>query len=265
MSESTRATVAEPQAKTEKARSESRTPDAQQHATGLEAQILHRQKTIGNRAVQRLIKSGSLQSPLKTTSSARRNAPEPVTDISSRELERQTSDAGSSAAVHSGAPEFEIPRAASPRGSTVGPAIQKQTIRPTQTARPNQIHRHWYNISLPGGYELDPSWSGIKTAAGVVKDAAVDAFDWIVDKIKSLVSEAWDWLSEKWHDLENLVASAMKSVESALGAIVRFFLSPLGSLANAIMSLDSQAVDKAWKVLSGIVTTVSNGFKATID
>src|SRR5258708_15689489 len=135
MSESTRATVAEPQAKTEKARSESRTPDAQQHATGLEAQILHRQKTIGNRAVQRLIKSGSLQSPLKTTSSARRNAPEPVTDISSREIERQTSDAGASVAVRSGPQAFEVPRAASSRGSTAGPAIQKQTIRRSQSAR----------------------------------------------------------------------------------------------------------------------------------
>jgi hypothetical protein len=31
------------------------------------------------------------------------------------------------------------------------------------------------------------------------------------------------------------------------------------------MSFDSQAVDSAWKVLSGVITWVSNGFKATID
>ena len=149
---------------------------------------------------------------------------------------------------------------------TAASAIQKQAIQPTQSAGPNQIHRAWYNVSIPfTDYEFDPSIDGIKTAAGLAKDAAVSAFDWIVDKIKGLVSDAWDWLSKEWDKLKNLVASAMTAVESALGKIISFFMSPLNALADAIMSFDSQAVDKAWKVLSGIVTSVSNGFKATID
>lgn len=263
MSESVRATIAEPQPKAEKARSENRTPDGPQHPTGLQAQILHQQKTIGNRAVQRLIMSGSLHAPVKPPSTQRKTQ-EPSSGASAQTSNSQASEISPSAAPGSGRPEFQIPRATTQVGPSSGGAPPKQAMRVTQSAATNRIHRHWYNVSV-GGYEFDPSIEGIKTAAGLVKDAAVDAFDWIVDKIKGLVSDGIDWLTEKWHDLENLVGSAMHSVESALGSIVRFFLSPLNSLADAIMSFDSQAVDKAWKVLSGIVTTVSNGFKATID
>jgi hypothetical protein len=263
MSESVRATIAEPQPKAEKARSENRTPDGHQHPTGLQAQILHQQKTIGNRAVQRLIMSGSLHAPVKPPSTHRKTQ-EPSLDASAQTSNSQVSATSPLAARGSGRPGFQIPRAITQVGPSSVGAPPKQAMRVTQGAATNRIHRHWYNVSV-GGYEFDPSIEGIKTAAGLVKDAAVDASDWIVDKIKGLVSDGVDWLTEKWHDLENLVGSAMHSVESALGAIVRFFLSPLNALADAIMSFDSQAVDKAWKVLSGIVTTVSNGFKATID
>src|SRR6516162_4128661 len=265
MSESTRATVAEPQAKTEAPRSETKKSEERSQSTGFEAQILHRQKTIGNRAVQRLIKSGSLHVPLKAPSPAARKSPQPVADISLGVIDRQAAEVNSPTALTSGPPEFQVPPATGP-AAPASPASQKQEIRSTQSAGPTRIDRHWYNISIPfTDYEFDPSIEGVKTAAGLVKDAAVSAFDWIVDKIKGLVSDAWDWLTKEWDKLKNLIASAMNAVESALGKIVSFFLSPLSALADAIMSLDSQAVDKAWKVLSGIVSSVSNGFKATID
>ncbi|MEU5342944.1 DUF4157 domain-containing protein [Streptomyces sp. NPDC020766] len=63
-----------------------------------------------------------------------------------------------------------------------GTAVQRpmrgeSQVRSDATAgsRAPHIQGAWYNVSIPfTDYEFDPSWSGIKTAAGLVKDVAVD-------------------------------------------------------------------------------------------
>ena len=52
------------------------------------------------------------------------------------------------------------------------------------TSETPDIQAAWYNFSIPfTDYEFDPSISGIKTAAGVVKDAAVDSAVWVKDQV----------------------------------------------------------------------------------
>ncbi len=135
-----------------------------------------------------------------------------------------------------------------------GPGLVNGTNMPT-------IQRAWYNIPLPFGYELDPSWEGVKTAATVVKDVAAEALQRIVDEIKDLVDGALAWLGEQWESLKGLMWSAFKAAKDAFGNIVSFFLSPLGLLTDALMRLDAAALSKSWATLSSVVTRVANGFK----
>lgn len=123
------------------------------------------------------------------------------------------------------------------------------------------IQRDWYNIPLPFGYELDPSWEGIKTAATIVKDTAAEGLQWVVDQITDLVHEALAWLGEQWESLKGLMRSAFNAAKDALGNIVSFFLSPLGLLTDALMRLDPAALSKSWAAFSSVVTSVANGFK----
>jgi hypothetical protein len=134
------------------------------------------------------------------------------------------------------------------------PGIVTATNAPT-------IQRAWYNIPLPFGYELDPSWEGIKTAATVVKDTAAEALQWVVDQITDLVKEAVAWLGDQWESLKGLMRSAFNSAKKAFGNIVSFFLSPLGFLTDALMRLDPAALSRSWATFSSVVTSVANGFK----
>lgn len=136
----------------------------------------------------------------------------------------------------------------------VNPGIVTATNAPT-------IQRAWYNIPLPFGYELDPSWEGIKTAATVVKDTAAEGLQWVVDQITDLVHEALAWLGEQWESLKGLMRSAFNAAKDAFGNIVSFFLSPLGLLTDALMRLDPAALSKSWAAFSSVVTSVANGFK----
>ncbi|GLP67969.1 hypothetical protein TUSST3_45910 [Streptomyces sp. TUS-ST3] len=57
------------------------------------------------------------------------------------------------------------------------PKRSESQARPDVTAdsRAPNIQEAWYNVSIPfTEYEFDPSWSGVKTAVGLVKDVAVD-------------------------------------------------------------------------------------------
>jgi hypothetical protein len=116
-------------------------------------------------------------------------------------------------------------------------------------------------FDLPFGYETDFSWEGVKTAAGVVRDKAEDALNWIVEQITDLANEAKAWLGEQWDNLKALMWSAFNAAKDAFGKLTAFFLSPLGLLGEALMHLDPAALSKSWAAFSAVVARVGNGFK----
>ncbi|MDM0047926.1 hypothetical protein [Variovorax sp. J22R115] len=140
------------------------------------------------------------------------------------------------------------------------------TALPRHASNSPRIQNAWYNFDIPfTDYQFDPSLEGIKTAATVVKDKAVEAFDWIVDQIKDLVNSGIEWLKDKWNSIESFATSALDAATKSFTNIVGFFKNPLGFLTNALMSLDAQAIEKAWATFSGLISTVANGFKAMTD
>jgi hypothetical protein len=67
----------------------------------------------------------------------------------------------------------------------------------------------WYNVSIPGtDYEFDPSWSGIKTAAGLVKDVAVD----VGHGIGAAAEKIWDVGKVLWQIAEVLYNGAVHAL-----------------------------------------------------
>ncbi|HEX3958120.1 MAG TPA: DUF4157 domain-containing protein [Trebonia sp.] len=77
------------------------------------------------------------------------------------------------------------------QGSDVRRATTGRTgTRPEATVgSAPDVQGAWYNIGIPGtDYEFDPSWSGIKTAAGLAKDAAVD----VGHGIGTAAEKVWD-------------------------------------------------------------------------
>ena len=128
------------------------------------------------------------------------------------------------------------------------------------------IHRAWYNFDIPfTDYQFDPSLEGIKTAAGVVKDAAVAGLEWIVDEITSLVDSGIQWVSERWDGIQKFASSAFNAARDSFTNIIAFIKNPLGFLADAFMSLDAQVVARGMGEVLGIVSTVANGFKLVTD
>ncbi len=150
------------------------------------------------------------------------------------------------------------------------PAVKADHVPPPSIARlpttSPHIQRAWYNFSIPGtDYEFDPSIEGVKTAAGVVKDAAVSAFDWIVDEIESLVNAGIDWLKEKWNELKEYVKSELAGAQEFFTNIIAKVTSPLAFVANAIMNFDAQWLETAWATFSALLDKLANGFKAIAD
>jgi hypothetical protein len=117
-------------------------------------------------------------------------------------------------------------------------------------------------FDLPFGYETDFSWEGVKTAAGVVRDAAEEAIDWIVDEIRDLANSAMAWLREQWENLKGLVRAAFNGLKDMFGRITSFFLSPLQLVADAFTRLDPKALSRSWQAFAAVVTRVGEGFKA---
>jgi len=266
MPESVRDTASKTDVKVEKAVAEDRAPEVRPHPANLHAQLLFQQKTVGNRAVQRLIKSGSLHPHLKVTPPPRRQSPERDEEMSLQPVHNQTVKRDiDNVPLQSDRAAHKIPRITQP-GSLLGFHSPETNLHPKQNTGTPNIHRAWYNFDIPfTDYQFDPSLEGIKTAANVVKDTAVSGFEWIVDEIKGLVSSGIDWLSEKWNALQDFASSALEAAKSSFTDIVGLLKSPLNVIADAIMSLDAQAVSKAWAKFSGFITTVSNGFKAMTD
>jgi hypothetical protein len=67
----------------------------------------------------------------------------------------------------------------------------------------------WYNIGIPGtDYEFDPSWSGIKTAAGLAKDAAID----VGHGIGAAAEKVWDVGKVLWQIAKVLYNGAVHAL-----------------------------------------------------
>ena len=146
------------------------------------------------------------------------------------------------------------------------PSALSAKIAIRQTTHVPKVQTAWYNFDIPfTDYQFDPSLEGIKTAAGVVRDTAAAGLEWIVDQIKDLVDSGIEWLKDKWESIQQLASSAFERLKASFTDIIRFIKSPLSFIANAIMSLDAQALSNAWATFSRIVTSVSNGFKALAD
>lgn len=136
---------------------------------------------------------------------------------------------------------------------------QLRTHQPT-------IQADWYNFDIPfTDYQFDPSLQGVKNAANIVKETAVESVEWIVDEIKGLVSSGIDWLTEKWNSLKEFAASSFDTVKKAFTDILAFIQSPLSFIANAILSFDAQSLVAAWAGFTAFVSGVGKGFKAATD
>lgn len=138
-----------------------------------------------------------------------------------------------------------------------------QTVSATPGPR---LQPAWYNFDIPfTDYQFDPSIEGLKTAAGVVKDVAVDAVEWIVDQVRDLVNSGIQWLRDQWNALEASAMAAWNAAKRALTDIVKFFASPLTLLVDALMNLDADSITRAWNKLSTVIQSVADGFKAVVD
>lgn len=227
------------------ARPAQRAPTAAWQSRGPQARLLQSQRTIGNQAVLRQLRAGQPQTPASN---------EPTAQPSSAHEE-----AGRSPPVR----DLPVGKPASPPAARPAGAV---TPLPREAPGVTRVQNAWYNFDIPfTDYQFDPSIEGIKTAAGVVKDTAVEAFDWIVDQIKSLVNAGIEWLQDKWHSIEDFATSALDAAVKSFGNIVAFFKNPLGFLTNALMSLDTRAIERAWAAFSGLISSVANGFKAMTD
>ena len=260
MSETARATATKPEPKVEKVPADNQTAEARAHPASLESQILYQQRTIGNRAVQRLIKSGVLQTP-RTTPSSQRKVPASITDTS-QVMDRQVSETGPSASSRSDFQIFQVPRATADSESTSGPEIQAQSIHPKQNATPNQVHRAWYNFSIPfTDYEFDPSIEGLKTAGNLavdkakqgaswVKDQVVAAAEWIVEKLKSVINSGIEWLTEKFNEVKEFAVSSFADIKGAVRGILGIITNPISLITNAINLMDAGILSSAWRALT---------------
>jgi len=219
--------------------------DAPWRPRTVEAQVLHQQRTVGNRAVQRLIRSRIGQE----------------TPTAGRAAQRQTAQA---------VEKFQEPGQSQPSAESAAilpaPTAVRISPRSRQAANTPRIQPAWYNFDIPfTNYQFDPSLEGAKTAAGVVKDAAGSGFEWIADQVISAVSAGVDWLGDKWNSIQQFASSALDSAKNAFSGIIGFISNPLVFLADALMSFDGQALSRAWAAFSGLVTKAANGFKVLTD
>ena len=204
----------------------------------LHAEMLRNQRTLGNRAVQRLM--DGMTAPAAPAQGASQAPGEPPAQLS----------AGRAPAI---AP-----------AATIAP-VERSISRDPDGDR-NQRGDHWYNFNIPGtNYRFDPSWEGIKTAPGVVKDTADTAFDWIADEIKQLVSGGMDWLTDHGHALEATAENLWEAAKHAFANVVQLIKAPFTPLVHALSSLDAKAVRAAWASFAALLGKVSDGFKATAE
>ena len=79
----------------------------------------------------------------------------------------------------------------------------------TTDSRAPDVQGAWYNVGIPfTDYEFDPSWSGIKTAAGLAKDVAVD----IGHGIRAAAEKVWDVGKVLWQVAKVLYHGAVHAL-----------------------------------------------------
>ena len=139
------------------------------------------------------------------------------------------------------------------------------------------IQAAWYNFSIPfTDYEFDPSISGIKTAAGVVKDAAVDSavwvkdqvvagLEWVYERIKDHVMTGVHWLEAKYAAIKEFAKSSFDTINDGLKALLERVTSPAEFLTSAVKLMNGGLLATAWNLLKSGVTLVWKGIKTTID
>jgi Domain of unknown function (DUF4157) len=126
-------------------------------------------------------------------------------------------------------------------------------------SRAPDIQGAWYNFSIPGtDYEFDPSWSGVKTAAGLAKDVTVEAAEkaydvgkvlWQIGKllangaVQALVmlidapGKALEYIKDF---IAGLVAKVPGKLEEVLAERLAPRLGPAGTTAGAEVSIQRQ-------------------------
>jgi len=243
MAQTARTEATPTQTKVEGRRAGDRVREPNERPTNLHDHLLRHQRTVGNRAVQRLIESPTPTLFFKPAAARRDPSTQKREPGPAPTVDEQSTPSGVAAEV--------VPRPA--------------RVQVSRNAAP-ELQRAWYNFDIPfTDYQFDPSIEGIKTAAGVVKDTAVEAFDWIVDKIRDLVSGGVDWITAKWNALTEFAESAFAAAKDFFANVVGFIKSPLGFLADALTRLDERSVAKAWTTFSGLVSTVANNFRLMTD
>jgi hypothetical protein len=225
----------------EKTPTDHRTPKAYPLPRTLQAQLLHWQRTVGNQAVQRLIRSGLPQPTVKTKPLTQR-------EMAQAEEGPQQPDRNEAAAEPTSCPP-------------AGPATRiSPLIR--QTVNAPHIQTAWYNFHIPfTDYEFDPSLEGLKTAGNLaaekakegatwVKDKVVAAAEWVFEKIKGLINGGIDWLTDKFNEIQKFAVSSFADIKGALSGALGAITSPLGAITNAIGAMDSGILAAAWRALS---------------
>lgn len=165
-----------------------------------------------------------------------------------------------------------VRRKPAPSGHPRTPAEDERVV----TGAPD-IQAAWYNFHIPfTDYEFDPSISGVKTAAGLAKDAVVDtavwakdrvvgAFEWVFDKIKGLVTSGIDWLNAKFGEIKEFATSSFDTVRTRLGELIGSISSPVDLLTQAFTSMNVGLLKAAWNGLKTGVRIVWTGIRATIE
>lgn len=158
-----------------------------------------------------------------------------------------------------------------PAGGRTPPAEERVV-----TGAPD-IQAAWYNFRIPyTDYEFDPSISGVKTAAGLARDAVVDtavwakdnvvgAFEWVFDKIKELVTSGITWLTDKFDEIKAFATSSFDTVRSKLSELMGSISSPVDLLTQAFTSMNVGLLKAAWNGLKAGVRMVWTGIRVTID
>src|SRR5215470_890427 len=147
MPENTRATATKPELKAGHTSQEIRLPDSRLRPVTIQEQLLFRQKTVGNQAVQRLIKSGALRTPQQVAKAREPKILECGVDASPP-VAKKNFESGLSAALHSTSPVVLIPRAVPQRKPSKPADAYIKPIAPARTSIEHQVDRAWYNFNI---------------------------------------------------------------------------------------------------------------------
>jgi hypothetical protein len=154
---------------------------------------------------------------------------------------------------------------------------QSETGAQFSTTGGPAIQAAWYNFSIPfTDYEFDPSWEGVKTAAGVatdtavegatwVKDRVVEGVEWVFDKIKALIESGIEWLTNKFDEIKEFATSCFDTIKNTVNIAVSLITNPMKTITGAFANLDADALSSAWSMLTAGAQTAWRTIKAVID